>query len=174
MSENKISATEYITNEELLEVSYVPYIAKKEIVDTILSQVIKSGDMNTIDTALLERVSCEIFIESITNINMSISSEDGLSGYDVLCMNNMLDSLISEIEEEYFRFHEILEYKVSDFIRNNNSTAATLLSIINRFVNWGKEKSKELTKQIENIDVKNVSESLKNLIEDNLNKYRDK
>ena len=173
MNENKISVIQYIENEDLLEINYTPYSVKKEIVNTIVSQVTDKGDMRTIDTALLNRVSCEIFIESITNIDMSIEDENKLSGYDLLCMNNKLDDLLFEVSDEYGRFVEILECVVSDFIRNNNSTSATLLFIMNKIVNFGKEKIEELNNYINNINVKDIADELKTLIDKNLKKFKE-
>lgn len=174
MNENKISVIQYIENEDLLEISYTPYSVKKEIVNTIVSQVTNKGDMRTIDTALLNRVSCEIFIEAITNIDMSIEDENKLSGYDLLCMNNKLDDLLFEVSDEYGRFVEILECVVSDFIRNNNSTSATLLFIVKKLTSFGNEKLKEILEYIEDIDVKNVGDTIKKLIAENLDKYKGK
>lgn len=172
MSENKISVSQYLENEDLLEINYVPYDVKREIVDTIIFQVTRYGEMKNIDTALLHRVSCEIFIESITNINMSIVNENNLGGYDVLCMNNALDELLYEIDEEYSRFLEILEYKLSDFHKQNTSTAAILLLLKNKLYSFGNEKLNDLRVLTENIDVKQIGDKLKEIINENLEKYK--
>lgn len=174
MSENKISVSQYLENEDLLEINYVPYDVKREIVETIISKTIFYKDMLLLDTALLNRISCEIFIESITNIDMNILDEHGLYGYDTLCMNNALNNLLVEINDEYERFMEILEYKVNDFIRKNNSTGAIISSVINRIVNWSNYKIDELNNYIEGINVKKVANELKILIDKNLEKYKDK
>lgn len=174
MSENKISVSQYLENEDLLEINYVPYDVKREIVETIISKTIFYKDMLLLDTALLNRISCEIFIESITNIDMNILDEHELYGYDTLCMNNALNNLLVEINDEYERFMEILEYKVNDFIRKNNSTGAIISSVINRIVNWSNYKIDELNNYIEGIDVKKVANELKILIDKNLEKYKDK
>lgn len=174
MSENRISVKQYIENEDLLEVNYTPYTVKKEIVEAVLSEVIKEGDMRTIDTALLHRVSCEIFIEAITNINMSELSEDGIGGYDQLCMYDAMDELISNFETEYLRFYEILEYKILDFNKLNNSTGAILISLKNKIRKMGNEIMDTITSKIKSIDVKESTETLKKMIAENLEKYKEK
>lgn len=171
---SKISVSQYLENEDLLEINYVPYDIKKEIVETIISKTIFYKDMLLLDTSLLKRISCEIFIESITNIDMGILDEHGLFGYDTLCMNNALNNLLVEIDEEYERFMEILEYKVADFIRKNNSTGAIISSVVNRIVNWGNYKINELNNYIEGIDVKKITNELKFLVDKNLEKFKDK
>jgi hypothetical protein len=97
MNENKISVSEYLKDNGLLEINYIPYDVKLDIVDVVLSQVISDDVMPKVDGALLKRVSTEVFIETITNIDMSIKSEVDLGGYDELCLNNELDFLIELI-----------------------------------------------------------------------------
>lgn len=172
MTENKISVKQYIEDNTLLEISYVPYEVKAEIVEAIINKVARYGNnMKTINTALLHRVSCEIFIESITNIDMSVVSEEGLSGYDILCMNNILEDLLYEIDDEYARFWEILEFKISDFEKINNSTGAILFKLKDSFSLWLREKASEFNGIIENFDVKKLADNLKNMIQENLDKY---
>lgn len=171
---NKISVSEYLNNKELLEVNYTPYDVKEKIVDVVLSQVITNDEMQKINSALLDRVSTQIFIEAITNIDMSVKSENGLDGYDELCMNNKLDELVYVIGVELSRFRDILDLKVEDFYRYSNSTSATLLSLKNLFVNFINKKSIEINELINDIDTHAISDKLKVLIEENLHKYRGK
>jgi len=174
MSDNKISVSNYLENVELLEIDYTPYDVKVDIVDVILSQVIIDDEMEKIDSALLKRISTQIFIESITNIDMSIKSDNGLDGYDELCLLNELDDLLNLIFDEYSRFENILELKVADFYRYKNSTSSTLLSLKNKLSKFVKEKSDEINNLIENIDTQALSNKLKVLIDENIKKYRGK
>ena len=66
MNENKISVSKYLENKDLLKINYIPYDVKLNIVDVVLSQVIIDDEIQKIDSALLKRVSTEVFIESIT------------------------------------------------------------------------------------------------------------
>jgi hypothetical protein len=174
MNENKISVSEFLETPELLEVGYTPYDKKVDIVDVILSQVIVNDEVEKIDSALLKRIKTQIFIESITNIDMSIESDDGLNGYDELCLLDELDMLIELIYDEYSRFEEILELKLQDFYRYKTSTSATMLSLKNNFLKFAKEKYDEISNMIDNIDTHALSDKLKVFINDNIEKYRGK
>lgn len=173
MSENKISVSEYLDNRELLEINYTPYDIKENIVDVILSQVIvKKDELQKINSVLLNRVSTHIFIESITNIDMSVKSENNLDGYDELCFNNELEELLEIIDDEYSRFEYILKLKIDDLNRYSNSTSATILSLKKSIVNFIKQKSDEVNQFITSIDTQAISNNLKVLINDNLKRYK--
>lgn len=174
MNENKISVSEYLKDNNKLEVNYIPYDVKLDIVDVVLSQVISNDGMPKVDSALLKRVSTEVFIETITNIDMSIKSEFDLGGYDELCLNNGLDFLIEFIEDEFDRFNEILDSKLNDFYRYNNSTGSVLMSLKNSLVKFINKKTNEVNELINTIDTKDISNRLKKLIEENMEKYRGK
>lgn len=173
MNENKkISVSEYLEDRDLLELNYTPYDIKVEIVDVIISQIIETKEQKTIDSAILHRVSDQVFIEESTNIDFSILSEEGLGGYDKLCLEDELDELLYNISSEYERFTEILEYKLADFYRYENSTSSTLLSLKNQIIGFFKKKSLEMQELINNIDSKEVAEKLKNIINENLERYK--
>lgn len=174
MNENKISVSEYLKDNGLLEINYIPYDVKLDIVDVVLSQVISDDVMPKVDGALLKRVSTEVFIETITNIDMSIKSEVDLGGYDELCLNNELDYLIELIEDEFDRFNEVLDSKLNDFYRYNNSTGFVLMSLKNSLVKFINKKTNEVNELINTIDTKDISNRLKKLIEENMEKYRGK
>ena len=174
MNENKISVAEYLEDNELLEIKYTPYDVKSSIVDVILSQVTTKEEINKIDSALLYRISTQVFIEAITNIDMSIVSEENISGFDLLCLYDELDSLIDTIAEEFDRFEDILQLKVDDFHRYNTSTSATLLSLKKALSKFTKTKSDEMNELIQNLDTAAISNKLKNIINENLEKYKGK
>jgi hypothetical protein len=157
----RISVIEYLQNPGELELNYTPYNIKAEIVDVILSQVITENEMKKIDSALLDRVSTQIFIESATNIDMSIESEEGLDGYDLLCLNDELDHVIFVIGTEFDRFKEILDLKVADFYRYENSTSATLLLLKRLMYTFMKKKVDEARQLVEGVDTKAVAERMK-------------
>jgi hypothetical protein len=172
MSENKISVREYLDNKELLEINYTPHDIKNNIVDVMLSQVVVRDGLQKINSVLLNRISTQIFIESITNIDMSVKSDKNLDGYDELCFNNELEELLEIISNEYSRFEYILKLKIDDLNRYNNSTSATILSLKKSVVDFVKKKSDEINQFINNIDTQTISNNLKVLINDNLKKYK--
>ena len=90
-SNTKISVYDYYNDNNKLEITFTPFDTKLQIVSNIISEVIKS--VGGINTSLLRRISTEIFIETITNIDMKIQDENGLSGFDQL----------------YFYIHHILD-----------------------------------------------------------------
>jgi hypothetical protein len=151
MENNKISAIEYINNNELLEVSYIPFDQKMQVVSDVLSEVINSvGGLNT---TLLRRVSTEVFIETITNIDMGIVDENGLSGFDQLCYYNQLNTLKTVIGNEYIEFETILKERISDYIRIETNPAVTISSIYNQLKNNTDKVLDYVSNQIQNLDI---------------------
>lgn len=171
MERTKISVEEYLENNELLKTYYTPFETKREIVDVIVSQVVEDKGMKKIDQTFLYRIATQVFIETITNIDMSIKSNSGLDGYDVLCLNDALNELIDMISTEFDRFDSILKLKLDDFYRYENSTSSILLSLKKNLSDFFKKKTDELNEMIANIDSKEISEKIKMTINENLKKY---
>lgn len=165
MENNKISAIEYINNNELLEVNYIPFDQKMQVVSNVLSEVINSvGGLNT---TLLRRISTEVFIETITNIDMSIVDDNGLGGFDQLCYNNQLDTLKSIISREYDEFEKILSERVSDYIRIETNPAVTISNIYDQIKVYYNNIMDYLSSRIQDIDVDNISSILNELTSSN-------
>ena len=111
---DRISAQEYLDNNALLELVYIPYEQKVTICDAILSQVLNKDGFATVDSVLLKRVKTQIIIESISNLDLSIVNEDGLNGYDVLSDGEVVlidlyeselsEVVIDKVELKYFEF----------------------------------------------------------------------
>ena len=127
---NRISVNDYLDDKEKLELTYIPFDRKLEIVTHTLQGVIDSiGGLNT---SLLRRISTEVFIEAITNIDMNIINENGLKGFDQLCYLNELDNLISLISNEYAEFERIVNERVSDYNRIETNSALAINAIHNQ------------------------------------------
>ena len=124
----KISINEYLNDKSLLEINYIPFHQKKQIVDDIISEVINSS--GKIDTTLIRRISTEIFISVLTNINMGLEDENGLQGYDQLLYTDELDGLINLIGNGYFELKKILDEQISDYIRNDSNPIPVLEGIL--------------------------------------------
>lgn len=156
MSDNKISVKEYVENKNLLEVNYVPYDNKLQIVSHVLNGVVSSvGGLNT---SLLRRIATEVFIESISNIDMSIEDENGLGGFDQLCYLGELSGLKAMMGNEYIEFQTILDERVQDYIRTETNPAVTINAIYNQVTDYAKMAMDYISSQIQNIDVEKVSE----------------
>ena len=167
----KISIQEYLENNELLEMNYIPYEQRVEICQVILEQCTSIfDDYNTIDSVLLDRVKTEIFIDNITNLDFSIKDENGLNGYDQLCFNNELDNLIYECGYLYEQFEDILDLMINDYYNNIACTRGYLNILKKNLTKWVGDITEDITKKINNIDSKKIVDS----ITDILGKYQNK
>lgn len=154
----KISVMEYLNDNSLLELTYIPYDEKLGIVSHIINGIIKSvGGLNT---SLLRRISTEVFIGSITNIDMNKENENKLKGFDYLCYKDELDNLISTIGREYSEFKAILDEYVSDYIRTETNPAVTINAIYDQMKAYANIILEQLSKYIENIDVDELVNSI--------------
>lgn len=165
MSENKISVMDYVNDNDLLEVSYIPYDEKMQIVSHVLNGVINSvGGLNT---SILRRISTEVFIESITNIDLGVEDENGLKGFDQLCYLGELDQLKIFLGNEYIEFQKILDEHVQDYIRMETNPALTINAIYNQLSEYAKIAIDYISNQIQNIDADQVAETVTKFISTN-------
>lgn len=148
---DKISVKDYINNRELLEITYLPFDRKMEIVSHVLNGVIQSvGGLNT---SLLRLVSTEVFIEAVSNIDLSIEDENGLKGFDQLCFNNKLHDLENDLAGEYAELRKILDERTSDYIRIETNPAVTINTIYSQIKDGYNKVMDFISNQIQNIDV---------------------
>lgn len=159
---NKISAQEYLNNKDLLEATYIPFEDKLSIVsNAIRSSVEALGGLNT---TMLRRVTTEIFIDAITNIDLTIADENNLSGYDQLCYANELYSLISVLGNEYDEFQRILDERVDDYIRTETNPAITINAIYAQVSEMLGGVVEQISKYVQNIDVEQLLSSISQLV----------
>lgn len=155
MSENKISVQEYVKDNGLLEVSYIPYDDKMSIVSHVLNGVIKSvGGLNT---SLLRRIATEVFIESISNINLSIEDINGFKGFDQLCYLGEMNKLKAQLGDEYQELQTMLDERVQDYIRTETNPAVTIEAIYNQLTEYAKIAMDYISGQVQNIDTDKVA-----------------
>lgn len=107
-----ISVNEYKNNKDLLEISYIPFRQKCNIVDIFLDEHIKSvgGNFFDIDKALFEASKICAFIQVCTNLDLS--TDDDEDPLDVLLKNNLLNELIDTVRDQYDVFEKILALKI--------------------------------------------------------------
>lgn len=161
MEENKISVHEYLDDAEKLEVTYIPFDDKLKIVSKIIRGIINStGGLNS---SLLRRISTEVFIESITNIDLSIEDEDNLSGFDQLCYHRELDKLIALLGDEYKEFKRILDEHVDDYVRIETNPAVTINAIYDQIMERIGSMLDYLSNQIQNVDIEELTTTLSQL-----------
>ena len=130
MDNGKINVQEYISDESKLELTYLTYGEKIDLVNIILENVInRETRPATVDTALLKSIAIQMFIENITNIDLSDDVNDGQNGYDILCYTGSLQKLLRAIAPEYNRLQEVLNDKLNDFYRYEYSEAKAFYDI---------------------------------------------
>ena len=160
---NKISVTDYLKDNTLLELTYLPFESKLQIVSHIMTGMIES--LGGLNTSLLRRISTETFIESITNIDMSVEDENNLKGFDQLCYKNELENLKEVLGNEYAELQKILDERVADYIRMETNPAL----IINSIYDVVSEKigiaMDMISQRIQNIDVEKLSDMITPMVE---------
>lgn len=161
MSENKISVSEYLNNKELLEIKeYIPYAEKVNIVDSIMRQVCRNmSGLYSINSVLLDRVKKQIFIEQLTNLDLSIL-HDNLDGYDLLMVNNDIEEILFSVIDEYKELDRILELRVKDFLRDKTSISGFLHYKTERVLDYINSNVPVLLDRIDKIDTKSIIDSL--------------
>ncbi len=112
----KISVLDYVNNNDLLEIRYIPFETKLRIIDSIITEIIEKE--KTINTSLIRRISIQIFIENSTNIDLSSTDDNNLDGFNQLYYYNALESLTRFIGNEYSEFLLILKERISDYRAN--------------------------------------------------------
>ena len=162
MENDKISVGEYINDNSLLSIQYIPFDSKMRIVRHVISGVIDAvGGLNT---SLLRRISTEVIIESITNIDMNKKDENDLSGFDQLCLNNCLEQLKTQIGSEYNEFEKILNETVSDYLRIETNPALTINKIYDQVKEAFNVTMEYLSEKIQTIDVEEISNNIARFI----------
>lgn len=175
MSKNnkRISVKEYLDNKELLELrGYIPYHQKVNIVDSTLKQVcIAINGTYNLDSVLLDRIKMQIFIEQCTNLDLGIMFED-LDGYDLLKKEHCFDDILQKIKDEIKEFENILQLRISDFIRDKASVKGILSYKIESMRDYFNLKIPEVLDRIDKIDVKSITQNLSLVLDKIANKRK--
>lgn len=163
--DTKISVAEYLEDNDLLEINYIPYEQKLEICNVVLEQCISEFEgYYSLNSALLERVQTEVFIENITNLDFSIKDEYGLGGYDQLCMYDELDKLIYSCGFLYEQFEDILDLMVYDYNNNVACTRGYLNTLKSNILNWISILKRDAHDFINNLDSKTITDNIVTVI----------
>lgn len=154
----KISISEYLEDNSLLEVIYIPFDSKLQIVSHVLNGMLKAiGGLNT---SLLRKISTEVFIESITNIDMNIEDENGLKGFDQLCFHNELNNLTTLLGSEYIQLTQILNERVADYVRTETNPAVTINAIYDQVMERLTAALDLASGYIQKIDVEQLTKAI--------------
>ena len=152
----KISVKEYIENKDLLELSYIPYDKKIDIVSGVFSGVIQA--LGGLNSTMLRVISTQTIIENVTNIDLKIQDdESGLQGFDYLVYTDELRTLINLMGKEYAEFMNIFDEYKSDYIRMETNPALTIQKIYEQASKYMSVIIEFLQEQIKNIDAEQFS-----------------
>lgn len=154
MEENKITVQEYLNNKDLLKVTYTSFEDKLGIVSSAIRSSVKA--LGGLNTTMLRRVTTELFINTMTNLDLVSVDDNGLSGYDQLCYRNELQNLIDDLGFEYKEFQRILDERVADYIRTETNPAVTINAIYSQITEMFGNIFEVLSKQIQNVDVEQL------------------
>ena len=159
---DKISVADYLNNKELIKLTYLPFDTKMRIVSGVIMEVINA--IGGINTPLLRRISTEVFIESITNIDMNIEDDNGLKGFDQLCYHGELENLQKVIGREYNEFQTILDERIADYIRTETNPAITINKIYEQLTTYANTALNYIQKRVQD-NAEELSKQLMPLIE---------
>lgn len=164
--ENKISVKEYLDNKALLRVkNYIPYVNKVAIIDAIMKEVSKNiNGTYSLDSVLLDRIKMQIFIESYTNLDLSIMDNE-LDGYDLLKLNKEFYLLLDTFNDEYKELEEILKLRVNDYIRDKASVKGTLSYKVDHLLDYIDMKFPSIIDTINGIDVQTIISNIANALD---------
>lgn len=166
---NKISANEYLNNKNLLEISYIPYEQKIDICDVIMSQLIIDVGYPIIDSCMLERISTQVFIENVTNLDLSIIDDNGLNGYDTLCYYDELNALLRTTTEFEILKH-MIELKYNDFKINQGSFKGMIHTLKEKFIKIIISNYENINTLFSSIDSQKASEKIANFVNKNFSR----
>lgn len=157
----KISVDDYIADKSLLHLTYIPFDNKMEIISQIINGVIKSvGGLNS---SLLRRISIEIIIESISNIDMNAINKSGLKGFDELLYRSELNNLVELLGDEYMEFNRILNERISDYIRIETNPAITIEKIYEQLKTYISSTLDYMTSKIQEIDLEEFADAISSI-----------
>ena len=153
---DKISVKDYIENKEMLELSYIPYDKKIDIVSGVFSGMIQT--LGGLNTTILRVISLQTIIENVTNIDLKIQDEEsGLQGFDYLMYTDELRNLIDLMGREYTEFMKIFDEYKTDYIRMETNPALTISNIYDQISKYASVIIEFLQEQIKNMDIEQLS-----------------
>lgn len=120
-------AVENYLREKLNIVEYVPFAKKMDIIDNIVSEIIKEVDgvkkVNNIAQYMA-------FINAMLLSHTSLEFEDGIEDYDELNQYGLIEQIIALFQKDYVECETLLKMAVANELEDNN-----LNVIIGKFLN---------------------------------------
>ncbi len=153
---SKISTLDYIEDPSKLQIMYVPFDTKMQIAGHVVSSIAKAiGGMNS---SLFRRISIEVIIENITNIDMTVKDENELAGFDQLLYYKKLDGLLETLGDEYNEFKKIIDERFSDYLRTETNSALTLEHIYSEVKSYFEILIEQVNKYLNSINIDGLNE----------------
>lgn len=156
---NRISVKDYLQDKDLLKFKkYIPYSKKVNIIDSIMKEVCRNmNGLYSIDSVLLDRIKKQIFIEQLTNLNLSIiDNETGLDGYDLLYYTDAIKDIDLLISSEFMELDRLLKLRINDYLRDKTTLKGFLNYKTDHVLNYIDLKLPELIESINKIDIKSI------------------
>ena len=171
-------AVEDWIKEKLNIKTYVPFVEKRELCKTVLdASCTRNGSVVEVDSVSRYILFTIAVISKYTELEFSSGEDekfDSIDEYDLLCQNDLLNSILNTIGNEYTTCNNILNMMMADINANNNNVAAVLnksaqklLDIVDEFKDVLSEKVKELNLDLSQIDIDKYEGLIKNLLNNN-------
>lgn len=129
------AVSEYI--KEKLEIKdYVPFAEKRELCERVLNACNTKEDSGLVKVDSVSRyiVFTISIISKYTNLEFSSGEDefDSLDEYDILCQNELLNSILDVIGGEYITCNNILNMMMDDIVSNNNTIENVIGEVLNK------------------------------------------
>lgn len=161
-------AVEKYIKKELEVKDYVPFAEKRELCASVLNACNTKDDSGLVNVDSVSRyiIFTISIISKYTNLEFS-SGEDGIDSldeYDMLCKNNLLNSILDVIGAEYATCNNMLNMMMDDIVSNNNTVESVVGTVLGKvgdslddFISILADKVDEMELDLSQIDIDKFS-----------------
>lgn len=155
--------------EDLIKRSYIPFAEKVQIVDILIDALAyRVNGILTIDTNELDMNAFIAFVQAYT----TLSFDNGVDDYDVIMKKKIDAEIIRCIGDDYHTLTDMLEFKLDDLMKQNNTVEAVINRQLGVVVDALTETIKSLDTKIQDTDIRKLSKSLSKGVQDILNSLK--
>lgn len=169
-TEKKIMNTQIAPNavadylKKTLEVkNYLPFADKRELCASVINACNTRDESGLIKVDSVSRyIAFTIaIISAYTNLEFSADEEfDSLDEYDMLCQNNLLNTILEVIGPEYATCNNLLNMMMDDVLANNNTVETVLGNAlgkvsgsVDKLISALADKVEELELDLDQLDI---------------------
>lgn len=127
--------------------NYVPFMAKKEIIDTLVNNILDNEYGVLVYEPMMKHLYFTLTFVCLYT-NFEYEDQEGITSYDALVSNGLVDYIIKKIGYDYGDFVNLFEETLNYKLNTNNSVPNAIIKFIDT-----------LSKEIEGID-KNLFDEL--------------